>query len=216
MNISEKELSYLKKHKYIAGIDEVGRGPLAGPLVVGIVVIDLALAFSLIENGIDDSKKISAKKREDIVQKFKNILPFCKVLRIDSHYIDQVGIHQCCIESINKLIGSVSESVGVVIVDGLPYKGLMKTQKVNVEINADEKFISVALASVISKVYRDKIMIDYAKTYPEYGFEKNKGYGTKFHLKALSEYGPCPIHRVSFRPVQKIVQLVKKDKQILR
>lgn len=183
--------------KYIAGIDEAGRGPLAGPVVVACAMMK---PDSMIE-GVNDSKKISEKKREKIYEQIIEEAVAYGVAIIDQNEIDEInilnatkkGLTMCIKEVENKL----NEKPKVILVDaltkidtdGIPYKSI---------IHGDSLSYSIAAASIIAKVTRDRIMRQWDEVYPQYGFAKHKGYGTKMHIDAIKEYGLCPLHRRSF------------------
>ena len=188
----EKEF-YDKNVKYIAGIDEAGRGPLAGPVVVASVIMP---EDSMIE-GVNDSKKVSESKREKL---YDLILSEAISYGIGISYqdeIDEINILQATKKSLTQAIQQMKIKPNVILVDALtgidtlkiPYKSIIK---------GDAKCYSIAAASIIAKVTRDRIMREWDKVYPEYGFASHKGYGTAKHIAAIKEFGPCPIHRRSF------------------
>lgn len=177
---------------FIAGIDEVGRGPLAGPVVTSAVV----LPDDCILLDINDSKKLSEKKREQLFEQILNIAIEIKTSMYTNIEIDNLNILKATILSMEKCINSFQTKLDYIIIDALNLKNI-KINQISL-IKADAKSISVAAASIIAKVTRDKLMLNYHKIYPEYGFDKNKGYGTKEHILAIKKYGPCPIHRKSF------------------
>ncbi len=184
---------YDKGVKYIAGIDEAGRGPLAGPVVVASVILP---QDSMIE-GINDSKKISEAKREKLYEIITNEAISYGVGIIYQEEIDKINILQATKKGLTEAIKQMSIKPNVIMVDalsgidtlGIPYKSIIK---------GDAKCYSIAAASIVAKVTRDRIMREWDKVYPEYGFESHKGYGTAKHIAAIKEYGPCPIHRRSF------------------
>ncbi len=179
----------------IAGVDEAGRGPLAGPVVAGAVILK---GFKF-KARIDDSKKLSARQREEayleIVKK-----SFIGVGIVDEKTIDRINIYQATKRAMCLAISKLEIPPDYVIVDG--------NMKINTKcplkciVGGDSKSLSIAAASIIAKVTRDRIMLDLDKTYPQYGFARHKGYGTKSHIEALNNHGPSPIHRKSFRPVK--------------
>ena len=184
---------YNENIKYIAGIDEAGRGPLAGPVVVASVILP---QNSMIE-GVNDSKKISEKKREKI---YENIISEAISYGIGIIYqeeIDEINILQATKKGLNLAVKQMEIKPNIILVDalneidtcGIPYKSIIK---------GDAKCYSIAAASIIAKVTRDRIMREWDKVYPEYGFSSHKGYGTAKHIEALKKYGPCIIHRNSF------------------
>ena len=183
----------------IAGVDEVGRGPLAGPVVAAAVILPKDEKFPL----VDDSKKLTEKQREelfDAIIKIPNI--DYSIVEVHSEKIDEINIlratHLAMITAVNNL-----NSVDFILVDGLPVKGFPCESEAIVK--GDSKSASIAAASILAKVHRDNLMRKYAEKYPKYRFEKHKGYGTAEHLKALKEYGVTEIHRKSFAPVRDII-----------
>ncbi len=189
----EKELYEKNKIEYICGIDEAGRGPLAGPVVVGAVILP---KDSFIE-GVNDSKKVSEKKREKIYELIKQEAISYGVGIVDQNEIDEINILNATKHAVTMAIESLSVKPDIILVDaltnidtkGIPYKSIIK---------GDAKEYSIAAASIIAKVTRDRMMMQWDEVYPEYGFAKHKGYGTSAHISAIKEYGPCPLHRKSF------------------
>lgn len=186
-----EESAYSKGFSLVAGLDEVGRGPFAGPVVSASVI--LPRDFYIL--GIDDSKKLSEDKRNYFFEYIiKNCIEYT-INRVEPAIIDEVNILEATKSSMLKNIKDFKNAPECLIVDDVK----LNTNLPNFTMpKADERSISVACASIIAKVTRDKIMTDYSKQYPEYGFEKNKGYGTESHREALKKYGACPIHRKSF------------------
>ena len=184
---------YDKGIKYIAGIDEAGRGPLAGPVVVASVILP---QDSMIE-GINDSKKLSEAKREKLYEIITKEAISYGVGIIYQDEIDQINILQATKKGLTESIKQMSIKPNIIMVDalsgidtlGIPYKSIIK---------GDAKCYSIAAASIIAKVTRDRIMREWDKIYPEYGFGSHKGYGTAKHIAAIKEFGPCPIHRRTF------------------
>ena len=192
--LKEEELSlYSDKIRYICGIDEAGRGPLAGPVVVAAVILP---QDSFIE-GVNDSKKISEKKREKVYEEIINSAISYSVGIIDEKIIDDINILNATKLGLNAAIKGLSIRPDLILVDaltnidtcGVPYKSVIK---------GDAKEYSIAAASIIAKVTRDRIMSQWDEIYPEYGFAKHKGYGTAAHINVIKEKGPCKIHRRSF------------------
>jgi ribonuclease HII len=172
----------------ICGIDEAGRGPIAGSLVYAGVVLNNKI------DELNDSKKLSAKKREILYQKIiENSNYF--IFEADATKIDTFGLSYCIKEALLAIKGHFGKNV-TYIFDGNSSFGV---DGINTLIKADQKIEAVSAASILAKVYRDNQMKDYAKVYPNYGFEKHKGYGTKAHLEAIAKYGYCDIHRTSFK-----------------
>jgi len=190
----EKSLSRAG-YRSIAGVDEAGRGPLAGPVVAGAVIIkDTDFTAR-----IDDSKKLTAKKREDAyVEILKKSIVGVGI--IDEATIDEVNIYQATRKAMQMAVSKLEIPPDYVIVDGnmkISTKCPMKCI-----VCGDAKSFSIAAASIVAKVTRDRLMVEYDKLYPQYGFARHKGYGTKEHMAAIRDNGPSPIHRKSFRPIK--------------
>ena len=187
-----------KGHKFIAGIDEAGRGPLAGPVVAAAVILPRDYNSDI----LNDSKKISPKVREKLYEELTD--PFSGIFWAHSvigpEIIDEINILNATHTAMSESALSLKKEPSFAIIDGKPIKGFPYPYQAI--IKGDEKCLSIAAASVIAKVERDRLMLKYGEKYPHYGFEKHKGYGTKLHLEALKEFGPCPIHRYSFDPVR--------------
>lgn len=187
----------------IVGIDEVGRGPWAGPALLGSYCFDID---SKIIDGVDDSKKVTAKKREKISSEVHNSRDRFHIKTIEADEIDNSGVSKAITKGVEEIIAEYSlENHRIYfIIDGI-FK-IDNLTNVLMANGADGKYYSVALASIIAKVERDRIMTDLAKQYPEYGFEKHKGYGTKQHMDSLMQFGPCAIHRKSYKPIAKLMK----------
>ena len=180
--------------KLIAGVDEVGRGPLAGPVVCAGVIMPLE-ADKIIE-GVDDSKKLSVKKREALAEQIKSVALCYTIIEIDQTTIDEINILEATKLGMKQAIERLSLTPDIVLTDGnMTLDILHKQQSI---IHGDALSYSIGAASIIAKVYRDKLMDEYAKEYPHYAFEKNKGYGTAIHIQGIKEFGLCPIHRKTF------------------
>lgn len=178
----------------IVGVDEVGRGPLAGPVVCAAVVMDLTAQNLIV--GIDDSKKLSEKKREELAEKIKDQALFYKIVEISEKEIDEMNILQATRLGMKRAIENLGVTPDCVLTDGNMVLDITYPQKS--VVHGDALSYSIGAASIIAKVYRDKLMEEYAKIYPDYAFEKNKGYGTAEHIKGIKEKGLCPIHRRTF------------------
>jgi len=176
----------------IAGVDEAGRGPLAGPVTAACVILPRGLYIP----GVNDSKKISAKKRAELSETIKKEAISYNIASVSECEIDEINILNATHAAMKQAVAGMGVIPGHVLIDGraVPDAGFMHTAV----IGGDGKNISIAAASIIAKVRRDELMVKYAKIYPEYGFEKHKGYGTAQHIEALKKYGPCPIHRKTF------------------
>ncbi len=182
-----------KDKDIIVGIDEAGRGPLAGPVVAGAVVLDRDREILY----LNDSKKLSQKKREMLFEEIKDKALFFGIGIIDPSRIDQINILNATYEAMRDAVMDLGASPDIFLNDAVIIPFFPEEKQVKI-IKGDAKSASIAAASIIAKVTRDRMMADYDVLYPEYGFAKNKGYGTAEHIKALKEYGPCPIHRRSF------------------
>lgn len=178
--------------KYICGVDEVGRGPLAGPVVCAAVIMPLD---DMIE-GVDDSKKLSAKKREMLSEKILNTAVAYSICRVEPQIIDEINILQATRLCMKNAVESLSVAPDFVLTDGNMTLDISVPQRSI--IKGDALSYSIGAASIIAKVYRDKLMTDYAEIYPQYGFESNVGYGSKAHIQAIERFGLTPIHRRSF------------------
>lgn len=176
---------------YIAGIDEVGRGPLCGPVVCAAVILPLD---DIIE-GVDDSKKLSKKKREKIYEEIIKKAISYSVCRIEHDEIDRINILNATKKCMANCVEKLSVKPDAVIIDAVKLDIPYKTVSI---IKGDAKSYLIGAASIVAKVTRDKIMEEYSKLYPQYGFERNSGYGTKEHITAIKEFGPCEIHRKTF------------------
>ena len=183
-----------KGYRYIAGVDEVGRGPLAGPVVCAAVI--MPLDEDLIISGVDDSKKLSEKKREQLAEEIK-ARAFCyTIIEIDEKTIDEINILEATKLGMKKAVEGLSLTPEMVLTDGNMTLDISYPQ--HSIVKGDSLSYSIGAASIIAKVHRDHMMDEYAKSYPEYDFEKNKGYGTATHINAIKEHGLCPIHRRTF------------------
>lgn len=188
------ENDYLAKgYKYIAGIDEAGRGPLAGPVCVASVIMPLD-EESIIE-GINDSKKLSEKKRELLYDKITNKAIAYHIELVDEETIDTINILNATKVGMMSCIEGLSVKPDVVLIDAVKITSDVETVSI---IKGDQLSYSIACASILAKVTRDRLMLEIDKQYPEYQFAKHKGYGTKAHIEALKKYGKCPRHRNTF------------------
>lgn len=183
--------------KYIAGVDEVGRGPLAGPVVVAAVILPLNLRIK----GINDSKKLSLKKRNELYKIILNEALAVNVSFIDERVIDEINIYEATKKGMLEAISGLKIKAEHVLIDAMPLRELAIAH--TSIIHGDALSASIGAASIIAKVTRDEYMDKMDIKYPNYGFKHHKGYCTKEHLEALEKYGPCEIHRKSFAPVKK-------------
>ena len=197
---------YLYENKYkkmgkkiIAGLDEAGRGPMAGPLVVAMVILDPKKKIE----GLNDSKQLTEKKREAL---FKQINEFAKEVQVEVisvEDVDRLNVYQASKIGMINCLKKAKSKIDFVLTDAMPLGEEFDHEAI---IKGDAKSASIASASIIAKVTRDHLMYEYAKAYPEYHFEKHKGYVTKLHREAINEFGICDIHRRSFAPVQDIIR----------
>ncbi len=191
--VFEREL-LAKGYRYIAGVDEVGRGPLAGPVVCAAVI--MPLDETLLIDGVDDSKKLSEKKREILSELIKERAIAYTVYEVSEKTIDEINILEATKLGMKKALEGLAVTPDIVLTDGnmtldIPHK----QQSI---VHGDALSYSIGAASIVAKVYRDRLMEEFAKLYPAYCFEKNKGYGTAAHIAAIKEQGLCPIHRRTF------------------
>lgn len=187
--------AYEQGYCIVAGVDEVGRGPLAGPVVAAAVVLPSGVTLP----GIKDSKKMTEKARIKAFSEINNVAEAIGIGVVSHSYIDKFNILNASLEAMKKAVENLDTSPEYLLVDGifkipvpLPQKCIKK---------GDQLSHSISASSIIAKVYRDRIMYSYDNDFPEYGFSSNKGYGTAQHLEALKKHGPCPFHRLTFRGV---------------
>lgn len=180
----------------IAGVDEVGRGCLAGPVVAAACILDLSKPFP---KELDDSKKLSKKTRKSLEKQIKSQAVSYSIAEVTAEEIDRINVLQATKKAMLEAINHLQPKPDFVLIDALELRELKIPQKAIVK--GDSISASIAAASVIAKVHRDRVMKAMHEIYPVYGFAKNVGYPTKKHREALKRYGPCPIHRKSFRPV---------------
>lgn len=187
-----------QEHTRICGIDEAGRGPLAGPVVAAAVVFPRHFRPSGILRRLDDSKKLPAELRNDLVPAIMEAAETCSTGIVDAETIDRINILQATMLAMNLAVESLKSIPGLLLVDGnrfspslpVPYQTIVK---------GDSKVFSIAAASVLAKTRRDELMTEYAKEYPGYGFELHFGYPTEKHVEAIARLGRCAIHRKSFK-----------------
>lgn len=183
-------------YKFIAGVDEVGRGCLAGCVVAAAVILDLSKP---IPPGLNDSKKLSAKKRESLDSQIKENALSYAIAKVEADEIDKINILEATKKAMRLAIEKLNPSADFLLIDAVQLKTIRLPQKAI--IHGDAISASIAAASIIAKNYRDNLMQELDKIYPEYGFSSHVGYGTKAHFAALREHGACEIHRKSFRGV---------------
>ncbi|MBN2790482.1 MAG: ribonuclease HII [Candidatus Delongbacteria bacterium] len=183
---------YLKGYKFIAGVDEAGRGPLAGPVVAAAVIFKQG---DVIE-GVDDSKKLSPKRRNELFYKIRKNAVAYAVGIVSHHRIDEIDILRATFEAMKIAVGKLMPEPDFILIDGRDEP--FETKEQMSIVKGDSLSYSIAAASIIAKVTRDKIMNFYDKKYPAYGFAHNKGYATAEHIDAIKEHGRCEVHRKTF------------------
>lgn len=196
------DLRLLSEHSTLIGVDEAGRGCLAGPLVCAAVVLDYELIFDKLK----DSKQLSPTVREEL---YRLIIDSCVTYSIQVmpvEYIDQHNILNATMEGMRRAILALGITQGLCLVDGNRLPPLTTSEAKDLQlrsvVHGDDLHASIAAASILAKVYRDQLMVELDKEYPHYGFAAHKAYGTKAHLEAIDKYGPCPLHRKSFAPMK--------------
>lgn len=192
----EKMLEFERKYgsdfSCICGIDEAGRGPFAGPVVAGAVVLPVGLKIQ----GLNDSKKVSAKRREELFAEIQEKAVSIGIGMSSPARIDEINILQATYEAMQHAVEDLDVVPDLLLNDAVTIPQI-PIKQVGI-VKGDARSLSIAAASIIAKVTRDRLMVEYAELYPEYGFEKNKGYGSEEHRAALKTYGACPIHRSTF------------------
>ena len=194
----EKEL-YKAGYQTIAGIDEVGRGPLAGPVVAAAVILPPGCKIK----GLNDSKKIPKKKHQEIYQAVMDKALAVGIGLMDSNIIDQVNIYEATKLAMKEALSKLSLKPDYLLIDAMKLDVEIPQESI---IKGDANSLSIAAASIVAKITRDKLMADYDKEFPRYGFAKNAGYGTKSHLQGLERNGVTPIHRKTFEPVKSMCE----------
>ncbi len=205
MSESDLDLFAPEQFSRIAGVDEVGRGCLAGPVVAAAVILDPNRPIK----GLRDSKKLSAKKRDELAQEIKEKALAWSVAAMGPEVIDKINILQATLEAMRAAVEKLPVEPDFVQVDGnkLPkWKWLSEAV-----VKGDDKVEWISAASIIAKTTRDAYMCKMAELYPQYGFEHHVGYGTAEHIKALKAYGPTPIHRKTFAPVREVIDGLSTD-----
>lgn len=197
----EFDRKFLHSNKeWIAGVDEAGRGPLAGPVVAAAVILPKDVDF----NGLTDSKQLTASERDMYFEQIKKNAIAYHIEIIAAEEIDRLNILEATKLAMTNALLQLKKYPDIALIDAVQLDDLPFQQAAI--IKGDDKSLSIAAASVLAKVTRDKWMEKYDELYPQYGFKKHKGYGTKAHMQAMKQYGICPIHRTSFRPVQQCMK----------
>lgn len=204
LNLETEKKYFDLGYKHIAGLDEAGRGPLAGPVVAACVIIDTD--FKINDKDLElvaDSKKLSPAKREKLFAIIKKHVKAVEIGIVDHLMIDKINILQASFLAMRKALAKVPISPDYILLDGkfkIPKISLPQTAI----IKGDATVFCIAAASIIAKVSRDYLMSQFDTLYPDYNFAQHKGYGTKDHLDRIARYGPCPIHRLSFEPLKSL------------
>lgn len=186
--------------RIVAGVDEAGRGPLAGPVSIAAVILPKGLYLP----HLNDSKKLSPKLRDELFAEINENAIAIGTALVDAATIDRVNIYQATINGMYEAIFQLQPQPDKVLIDAVQLERLpMPSLSI---IKGDAKSASIAAASIIAKVTRDRLMDEYDREYPQYGFSRHKGYGTAEHIEAIRKYGPCPIHRKSFEPIKSILE----------
>lgn len=201
MQLYSLETVYYNQGIYgVAGVDEAGRGPVAGPVMVAAVILPPYWECP----GLNDSKKVRPEKRDELYDKIMNeALAVCCVAKSETE-IDELNIYHAAQVGMYEAVAGLQRPAEAVLADAMPLPNLAVPHEAI--IHGDAKSASIAAASIIAKVTRDRVMVEYDKQYPQYGFAIHKGYLTQRHIDAIREYGPCPIHRRSFEPIKSIVE----------
>lgn len=195
----EKEL-WNKGYEFVAGVDEAGRGPLAGPVYAAAVILPKGVVI----DGVNDSKKLTEKKRESLFEVIKETAISYAIVSVDEKEIDEINILNASMKAFAKALNELSQKADYALLDGnrapkldIPFEAVVK---------GDARSQSIAAASILAKVSRDRYITEMDKIYPQYGFAKHKGYPTKDHKEAVAEFGPSPIHRLTFKGVAEHVK----------
>jgi len=182
--------------RMIAGVDEAGRGPLAGPVVAAAVIFPAGFS----DSRINDSKRLDARRREELVPVITAVAISWAVAESSESEIDAMNILQATLLAMERAVTSLQAAPDYVLIDGSIMPGILVPGEA--VVGGDGRVACIAAASILAKAHRDRLMQSHHERWPLYGFDKNKGYGTAAHLAALAEHGPCPIHRRSFRPIR--------------
>lgn len=184
-------------YRLIAGVDEAGRGPLAGPVAAGAVILPEDIEIMA---GVNDSKQLTAGKRKQLAERIKEAALCWSVALATVEEIERLNIRNASLLAMARAVDKLDLKPDILLVDGFIIPGVkIKQQAI---VGGDAKSLSIAAASILAKVERDKIMEEYHALYPRYGFDQHKGYGTRQHIEAIMQHGPCPVHRRDFKPVR--------------
>lgn len=185
-------------HRMIAGVDEAGRGPLAGPVVAAAVILDPAFPV----RGLADSKRLSASRRSQLADQIADKAKSVSISVVEAPEIDRINILQATLKAMSEAIAALEPEPTLVRVDGNHAPAI--ALPVQTLIGGDRSDHAISAASIVAKVHRDHLMEDWHRRYPDYGFDRHKGYPTRAHLQILERLGPCPAHRRSFQPVAQV------------
>ncbi len=202
VNLEIENTLWAQGIRYIAGVDEAGRGPLAGPVVAAAVIFPNEFPI----DGVNDSKKLSAKRREELFALISRQALSIGVGIVDHDLIDQINILEATHLAMQKALDNLTIKAGYILIDGNSFKH--DTLQFRNIIGGDRKSYTIAAASIIAKVTRDRMMCELDLKFPQYGFAKHKGYGTRQHIEAIRAYGLCEIHRKSFHPSALLKELI--------
>lgn len=191
-----EQLAYNEGYKFVAGIDEVGRGCIAGPVVAGACILD---ASKSLPKGLNDSKKLTAKQREEIAAELKETAVAYSIGVVEAGEIDRINILEATKVAMRNAIAALSPAADYLLIDALQLKGTPLPQKAI--IKGDSISFSIAAASILAKTFRDELMTEYDAEFPQFGFAGHKGYGCASHYDAIRQHGPCRLHRKTFRGV---------------
>jgi ribonuclease HII len=194
-----EDLLYEKGVKYIAGIDEAGRGPLAGPVVAAAVILKKGTKLDL----VDDSKKLTEKQREKALEEIKEHALAIGIGIASVEEIDRINIYRAAREAMQSAIKQLKIKPEFLLIDAMPMEIDIPSESI---IKGDQKSISIAAASIIAKTTRDQYMIEMDKIFPQYNFKQHKGYGPKEHIELIKKYGYTPIHRKSYEPIKSMIK----------
>jgi len=203
LSLAEEKTLYSRGYQYVAGIDEVGRGPLAGPVLAAAVILPRQFKHRKWMENVRDSKLLTAVQRERLFDYIKEAVVSWSIGMISSYTIDVQGIAKATRLAMKQAVEQLAPAPEYLLIDYVKLPEVKLPQKGVVE--GDSICFSIACASIMAKVTRDRMMIEFDKVYPGYGLADHKGYGTRRHLECLQRLGPCPIHRRSFQPVQEAV-----------
>lgn len=196
-------MKYFKHCQWVAGVDEAGRGPWAGPVVAACLMADYTIYKRLLRNqAIKDSKKLTAKTREKLFLEIISLAPVFFSI-VDSKTIDDVNVLKAALMAMERAVKQSPVKPDLILVDGKQTIPNLKVEQIAI-VKGDQKEKLISAASIVAKVVRDRIMVAFSQVYPDYGFARHKGYGTSLHLSALQKKGPCPLHRLSFRPLRQL------------